>query len=111
VWIHRHRGELAALMSLRRHGDHVQLLLGGCRRDRTLIAPMFWAGVLARLVADGVATVSTRVSAANAGALRLHAALGFAGAGTDLGLTRLYAPSTLASPLPARAAPTTAERT
>ncbi len=111
VWIHRHREALAALMSFRRHGDHVQLLLGGCRRDLTLIAPMFWAGVLARLAAEGVATIATRVSAANGGALRLHEAFGFARAGTDLGLTKVYDASTLASPLSARAAPTTAERT
>ena len=111
VWLHRHRAALAALMSFRRHGDHVQLLLGGCRRDLTLIAPMFWAGVLARLAAEGVATIATRVSAANAGALRLHEAFGFVRAGTDLGLTKLYDPSALASPLAARAAPSTAERT
>lgn len=111
VWLHRHRGALAALMSFRRTGDHVQLLLGGCARDLTLIAPMFWAGVLARLAAEGVATIATRVSAANAGALRLHEAFGFVRAGTDLGLTKLYDPSALASPLAARAAPSTAERT
>ena len=104
VWIHRHREALAALMSFRRHGDHVQLL-------RALQARTALDTALVDAIAEGVATIATRVSAANGGALRLHEAFGFARAGTDLGLTKVYDASTLASPLSARAAPTTADRT
>ena len=69
-------GALAAVMSFRRRGDHVQLWLGGTHPEVGAVAPMFWAGVLARLRDQGVATVATRVSLANPPALRLHAGRG-----------------------------------
>lgn len=90
VWIHRHRGALAAVMSFRRHGERVQLYLGGTAPGLGLVAPMFWAGVLARLRGEGVVRVDSRISAANRGAVRLHAALGFAFAAPDAGCTRIY---------------------
>lgn len=90
VWVHHHRGLLAAVMSFRRRGERVQLYLGGTAAGLGLIAPMFWTGVLIRLRAEGVVHVDTRVSAANTGAVRLHAALGFATAGTDAGCTKIY---------------------
>ncbi|MBK9029863.1 MAG: hypothetical protein IPL61_00725 [Myxococcales bacterium] len=112
VWVHRHRGAIAALMSFRRRGPRVQLLLGGARPELGPLAPMFWAGVLARLRDEGVVVVDTRVSLANGPALRLHAAFGFAPTRTDVGATRIYDASTLASPpAGAPASPTTAERT
>ncbi|MCE9577002.1 MAG: hypothetical protein K8W52_27900 [Deltaproteobacteria bacterium] len=90
VWIHRHAGAIAALMSFRRQGDRVQLLLGGTRPDAGPIAPLFWAGVLTRLRAEGATMVATRISAANPAALRLHTAFGFVETATDAGLTKIY---------------------
>lgn len=110
VWLHRHHGALAALMSFRRAGDHVQLLLGGVRRDLGPLASMFWAGVLGRLRDDGVTTVDTRVSVANDGAMRLHEAFGFAVTSRAIGATRIYDPDALASERASRL-PTTADRT
>jgi len=90
VWVHRHHGALAAVMTFRRRADHVQLYLGGTAPGLGLVAPMFWTGVLARLRAEGVVTIDTRVSAANVAAMRLHAALGFAIIGADVGCTKIY---------------------
>ena len=110
VWLHRHHGAVAALMSFRRAGAHAQLLLGGVRRDLGPLASMFWAGVLGGLRDDGVTTVDTRVSVANAGAMRLHEAFGFIVTARAVGATKLYSPDELASELTSRR-PTTAERT
>lgn len=90
VWLHRHRGAIAAVMTFRRAGDRVQLYLGGTAAGLGLVAPMFWTGVLLRLRGEGVDRVDTRVSAANVAALRLHTALGFAITGTDAGCTKIY---------------------
>lgn len=91
VWIHRHRGALAAVMTFRPITlGACTLLLGGTAAGANLVAPMFWTGVLAGLRAEGAARIDTRVSAANAAALRLHLALGFTIASTDTGLTKLY---------------------
>ncbi|MEZ4402752.1 MAG: hypothetical protein R3B06_22210 [Kofleriaceae bacterium] len=119
VWIHRHRGQLAAVMSFRRDGARVQLYLGGTQAALGPLAPMFWAGVLGRMRDEGVAEVSTRVSLANQPALRLHQAFGFTLASEDVGYTRLYDPPSLAGPVAApevgpgepAAPPRTAERT
>jgi hypothetical protein len=84
----------------------VQLWLGGVRPDVAMIAPMFWAAVLGRMRDQGTVAIDTRVSSANAGAVRLHDALGFVAAADELGATKIYASSRLAAALP-----TTAERT
>jgi hypothetical protein len=90
VLIHRDRGRLVALMSYRLRGEVATLLLGGVRPEAGPIAAMFWAGVLGHLRERGVHVVDTRVSAANAAALRLHLAMGFVAGGTDLGFTKIY---------------------
>ena len=58
----------------------------------------------------GVTTVDTRVSVANAGAMRLHEAFGFVVTARAIGATKLYSPDELASELTSRR-PTTADRT
>ena len=90
LWIHRRAAGIAAVMTLRVTGDQVQLYLGGTRAGDNLIAPMFWAAVIAMLRDRGLAAIATRVSAANLAALRLHLALGFVATATDLGFTRIY---------------------
>ncbi len=90
LWIHRRATGIAALMTLRVTGDQVQLFLGGTRRGDELVAPMFWAAIVAMLRDRGLAAIATRVSAANLPALRLHHALGFVATATDLGFTRIF---------------------
>ena len=90
LWVHRRAAGIAAVMTLHVTGDQVQLYLGGTRAGDNLIAPMFWAAVIAMLRDRGLARVATRVSAANLAALRLHLALGFVATATDLGFTRIY---------------------
>ncbi len=112
VWIHRHAGAIAAVMSFRREPDHaVRLFLGGTRPGAGPIAPMFWAGVLGRLRAEGVVRVSTRISAANHGALRLHAAFGFVATATEAGCTRIYASGADVGSAPPAGGPPTERRT
>lgn len=101
VWVHRRAGQVAALMSFRRVAPtQVELRLGGVAVGLGPLASMFWVGVLRGLAAQGVAAIATRVSAANAGALRLHDALGFARGPIAIGATKLYAPSLVAAPPP-----------
>jgi len=88
--IHRRAGGVAAIMTFRLDGAAATLFLGGTRPGLELIAPMFWAAVVAELAARGATRIDTRVSAANLGALRLHLALGFVARGTDHGFTRIY---------------------
>lgn len=108
IWVHRRAGAIAALMSFRRRSaTEVQLLLGGAALGLGLLAPMFWVGVLRRLAADGVTVVTSRVSAANDGAVRLHDALGFIRGAPEVGATKLYAPASVAAPW---SPPRTAER-
>jgi hypothetical protein len=90
LWLHRRHGAVAALMTFAVDGERAQLLLGGTRPGDELIAPMFWTAILAMLRDRGLASIATRVSAANLGALRLHLALGFVATATELGFTRLY---------------------
>lgn len=90
LWVHRRGGAIAALMTFAVRGTDVQLYLGGTRPGDELVAPMFWAAIVAMLRERGVAAIHTRVSAANLGALRLHLALGFVATATDLGFTRIY---------------------
>ena len=90
LWVHRRAGGIAALMTLRATGDQVQLFLGGTRAGDSLVAPMFWAAVVAMLRDRGLAAIDTRVSAANLAALRLHLALGFVATATELGFTRIF---------------------
>jgi hypothetical protein len=101
VWVHRRAEQVAALMSFRRVAPtQVELRLGGVAVGLGPLASMFWVGVLRGLAAQGVAAIATRVSAANAGALRLHDALGFARGPIAIGATKLYAPSLVAAPPP-----------
>ena len=90
LWLHRRGGRVAALMTLRVTGPRAQLYLGGTRDGEALIAPMFWAAVIVMLRDRGCASIATRVSAANLGALRLHLALGFVATATELGFTRIF---------------------
>jgi hypothetical protein len=90
VLVHRHRGEVAAVMSYRMRDDAATLHLGGTLPGLGPVAPMFWAGVLCHLRDRGVRVIDTRASVANLAAVRLHLALGFVPLGTDLGFTKIY---------------------
>ncbi|HVV85016.1 MAG TPA: hypothetical protein VHE35_18255 [Kofleriaceae bacterium] len=90
LWLHRRATGIGALMTLRVEGDRARLLLGGTRPADSLVAPMFWAAIVAMLRDRGLAAIDTRVSAANLAALRLHVALGFVATATELGFTRIF---------------------
>ncbi|MGE0869042.1 MAG: hypothetical protein AB7P03_10775 [Kofleriaceae bacterium] len=90
VMVARRHAAIAAVMSWRRSGDVVRLLLGGTAPDAGPIAPMFWAAIVLELAGRGVRAIETRVSAANDAALRLHRALGFMAGEPDLGMTKIY---------------------
>lgn len=83
-------GRVAAFMACEVHDGEVDLVLGGSAPEQGVVAPYFWASLLARLRDEGHRAVTARVSAANVRVLRLYISLFFNVRSVDLGFTKLY---------------------
>jgi hypothetical protein len=90
ILVYKAGGRVAAFMAYESRDGEVDLVLGGAARERGVVAPYFWASVLARLRDEGHRSAIARISAANVRVLRLYISLFFNVRSVDLGFTKLY---------------------
>jgi hypothetical protein len=90
ILVYKAGDRVAAFMAYDVRDGEVDLVLGGAAPERGVVAPYFWASVLARLRDEGHRSAIARISAANVRVLRLYISLFFNVRSVDLGYTKLY---------------------